>query len=567
MLEHLYIKNVALIDEIEVDFKNGLNILSGETGAGKSIIIDSINFVLGERPGRDFIKKGQEKAIVEAIISINNETVKNEVNSYGINIGDDNSILISRILNINGKANCKINGKTVTITILKEISSFLIDIHGQHEHQSLLNPSKHIFLLDKFCSDELNIYKSKLLERYKIFKEISSTLNEISGNAGDREYKIDLYEYQLNEIEEADLKENEEEELYEKRKVLSNFEKLKSNANQALELLYRSEDMSAADRVSKALHNISEICSLDVSQQHIYDEIESVYVQLEDVVRQLRNYYDRIEDNPDELNYVEKRIDLIYELKRKYGSSIKEIMKFYEDTNSKLQFILNSEQEAQKLIEKKKKIEKEIFLLCDRITFERKKYSRKIQEQIINILNDLGMKNAKFEIDIKRKDSFSPNGRDRVEFLISPNPGEDLKPLAQIASGGEMSRVMLALKAVLAKADNIETFIFDEIDTGVSGRTAQQVAEKLAVIGINNQILCITHLPQIAAMGDSHYLIEKVSIDDKTNSYIKELNIQESICELARLIGGAEITDSTLKAAEEMKQMAFKLKKDKLFIR
>lgn len=561
MLEHLYIKNVALIDEVSVVFNKGLNVLSGETGAGKSIIIDSINFVLGGKPGKDFIHKNEEKACVEALLSVKNKQIKAEFGSMGIEIEDDNSVLVSRIIYSTGKNISRINGKAVTIGMLRQLSALLIDIHGQHEHQSLLNPAKHIVLLDRFCTDKLNIYKNDLSAKYKEYKSILNKLNELGGTSSDREKKIEFYKYQIDEIEAASLKDNEENELNERRKVLINAERLKTLTNAALEFLYRSEEMSAVDRVSSALNNLYDIHKIDDSQKEVYEQLENVSAQLEDVVIEIRNYNDSIEDNPDELNDIENRLTLISRLKRKYGSDFNEIMNFYEDIKTKLDTLVNSEEEIKKLNIQKDNVKASVCELCQLITDERITAAQCIQIQIENILQDLGMKSAKFIIAVDKKDTFSINGWDKVEFLISPNLGEDLKPLAKIASGGEMSRVMLALKAVLADADNIETFIFDEIDTGISGRTAQQTGEKLALIARKRQILCITHLPQIAAMSDSHYLIEKTDDNIRTKTNIKELDYNETIGEIARMTGGAVITDSTLKAADEMKQLAIKIKK------
>lgn len=561
MLEQLYIKNVALIDEMSVEFGNGLNILSGETGAGKSIIIDSINFVLGEKAQKDFIHKGSDKANVEALIYLKNKNVKKELLSMGIEIDEDNSILISRTLNATGKTNCRINGKAITIGMLKEISALLIDIHGQHEHQSLLNPAKHIVLLDKFCSNELDRLKKNLSEIMKDYKEVLKALSEFDTNIGDREARIELYKYQINEIKEAKLKINDEDELGKKRKLLLSAEKITNYTNACLEFLYRSEEMSAVDKIAGALNNLYDISQLDSSQKDNYVRLEEISVQLEELVSDLKSYCDGLEVNASELDAVEQRLDLIYQLKRKYGQSIKEILDYCSEIENKLELLLNSEDKINELNEKKAGYEKEIKVICSEITKLRKSAAESIENEVEAVLKDLGMLNANFKIQVSPKHSFNQNGCDKVEFLISANKGEDLKPLAKIASGGEMSRVMLALKTVLAKEDNIDTFIFDEIDTGVSGRTAQQVAQKLSFIAKEHQILCITHLPQIASMSDNHFLIEKSSDEERTTTSIKKLSNDEIVNELARLIGGAEITETTLAAASDMKKMADELKK------
>ncbi len=560
MIEHLYIENVALIDKVNIEFNKGLNILSGETGAGKSIIIDSIGFAAGQRPGKDFIKRNADKAVVELLIFIEDDFVSEAVSELGINIDDDNCILISRSVNSSGKTSCKINGKNVTVGMLKEISAMLIDIHGQHEYQSLLNPSKHIVIVDKFCGEKLEELKNKLSEKYRAYKKILLEIKNIDGDAEEREIKIESYQFQIDEIEGVGLKENEEEELIARRKILSNSEKIKSYADNVLEVLYRNENVSVSDMISSALDNLFKIVELDPQKSSVCDELEGISADIENVVSEMSEYSNSIDSNSDELNNIEERLDIIYRLKRKYGGNVREIIKYGNELKEKLNFILNSEETLKKLLEKKKNAETEIRKVCDLISKERRTVSDKLQAKTENILKELGMKNAQFKIDIQKKEEFNTNGRDKVEFLISPNLGEDLKPLAKIASGGEMSRVMLAMKVVLADADTVETFIFDEIDTGVSGRTAQQVAQKLSDLGRKHQILCITHLPQIAAMGDSHFLIEKTSNSESTTTSICELDYKRIIYEIARLTGGVEITDATLKAAEEMKRLALNLR-------
>ena len=560
MIEHLYIENVALIEKINIEFNKGLNILSGETGAGKSIIIDSISFATGQRPGKDFVKKNASKAIVELIIFIENDFVVDEIKKFGIEIDEDNCVLISRSITSAGKTTSKINGKNVTVGMLKEVSAFLIDTHGQHEYQSLMNPVKHIGIVDNFCGDNFIKFKEKLSERYRDYKNILKSIKNIDGNEKEREMKTESYQFQIEEIDMANLRENEEEELLLRRKVLSNSEKLKEHSRRVLSLLYRDENGSVSDKVSSALDSLFEIARLDPEQKELCSELEGISAELEDVIERINIYADSIDSNEAELEEIEERLDFLYRLKRKYGKDIKAILNYSKELKKKLDAILNSEEELIKLTEKKKNAENEIRKICDLISVERKNAAEKIQTSVEKTLKELGMKNAKFKVDVSRKNEFTTNGRDKIEFLISPNLGEDLKPLAKIASGGEMSRVMLAMKVILADADTVETFIFDEIDTGVSGRTAQQVAQKLSDLGKKRQILCITHLPQIAAMGDSHFLIEKTSDSSSTTTNIYELDYKKIIHEIARLTGGVEITEATLKAAEEMKRLALELK-------
>ena len=559
MLQQLYIKNVALINEALIEFDKGLNILSGETGAGKSIVIGSLAFVLGARSTKDFIKKGEDYAMVEALLTLKSETIKNEIRELGVDIDEDSCVLISRTFNKNGRNTCKVNGRPATLGMIKEICEKLIDIHGQHEHQSLLNPSKHILLLDRFCENDLLEPKNNLANLIKEYKIVLKQISDLSMGK-DREDLIDFFNYQINEIESAKLTENEEESLLEERTILAEAERLKKLYSESISLLYSSEDLSAFDKIGLALNNIQTIMSIDNNKKNIYDELQDIYAKLEEVIRDIKKYDDNLEYDENRLNEIESRLDLIQKLKRKYGSNIKEILYFKEDIRTKLDNLINSEEKILKLYDKKENIEKQIKLSCINISNIRKKHAKYLEENIEKHLFDLNMQNSKFKIDIKQKDTFNQNGFDKVEFLIRTNLGEDVKPLSKIASGGEMSRVMLSLKAVLSFVDTIDTFIFDEIDSGISGRTAQMVAEKMSLLSRNNQIICITHLPQIAAMGDQHFLINKLSDDKNTMTSIEKLKDEDIVNEIARMTGGATITDFTLASANEMLEQAKKIK-------
>lgn len=558
MLEYLHIKNVALIDEQFINFSEGLNILTGETGAGKSMVIDSINFVLGEKVSKDFIRSGETNALVEVLFFLKEQKTLEAIKNLDVELDAYNSLLISREINKNGRTVCKINGRGTTMNIIKEISSILIDIHGQHQHQSLLNSSKHIVLLDQFCGDKLQILKNELYKEYREYKSIQDKIKQLTGDEKERQQKIDILQYQINEIQTAKLKPNEEEDLLQQRKILAGAEKLNSNIKE-IGILLNGDDSNytgAVDQLNKIANLLKESSDIDLSLSELTALSQNITVQLEELAVDLRRYNKDIDSSPEQLFEVETRLDLIYNLKKKYGSNIQEILDFYNKIKNQLDFISNSEQELQKLDAGLKLQYNKISKLCEKITEIRKSKSVDIQTYIENTLTELEMKSAKFKIQITKKQEFNENGWDNIEFLISANAGEPLKPLAKIASGGEMSRVMLALKTVLADVDNIESLIFDEIDTGVSGRTAQKVAEKMAIISQNHQILCITHLPQIAAMADSHYLIEKIEQNNKTVTKIYDLDEQHSILELARLIGGATITNTTITAATEMKNFA-----------
>lgn len=562
MLENIRIKNVALIEESDIKFKGGLNILSGETGSGKSMIIDSINFALGGRVNRDFIRKDTESARVEALFS-GNEYINSILSENGIETEDDFSVIITRTFNTSGKSVCRINGTMVTAGTVKNISEYLIDIHGQHEHQSLLNPKKHIFLLDKFCGVALDEKLEVLGVLYSQYKSVLKSIDELNGDEMQRAQRMDMLYFQKEDIENAKLKVGEEEELTERRKVLSNLEKVVRLAGNSLELLYEGSlnGVSATDNISDALYNIQTLADIDPSISHISENLSTVSALLDDVCHELKAYFRNAESDPDELMRIDERLNMIYSLKRKYGKSIAEILEFYNRIVKELEFMENSEEILSKLYLEKSKLEDEINLICKEISDIRKEKALIIESEIEKELKDLEMKNAIFKINIKDKEMFTSKGKDNVEFLISANMGEELKPLSRIASGGEMSRVMLALKSILSEVDTIDTFIFDEIDTGVSGRTAQKVAEKMSNVSKKNQIICITHLPQIASMADNHLLIEKYTENNRTTTDVIQLSNEESISEICRLMGGVTITDATIQAAKDMKLQADNFKR------
>jgi DNA repair protein RecN (Recombination protein N) len=546
---------------MNIEFHPGLNILSGETGAGKSMIIDAINFVLGERPGKDFMRHGTDAASVEALITA--ARVPPEFwAGLDTRPGDDGQILLSRGINAQNKSYCKINGRSITVGMLKELSAMLVDVHGQHEHQSLLDPAKHVVLLDRFCGEAIETEKVVLGVAIRAYKDVTRQIRELFGE-GDRAAQLEDLTFQRDEIREAALKEDDEQRLTERAEILRNAEKLSNNVYQALELLYGgdSDEDGAIEKATLALNRIMELAEIDPSAQELADSMAAVQSQLTDIMHELRRYADNLRHDPEELNAVNERMDLIYKLKRKYGGSVAEILKHYQAVEERLDFFANSAEILAKLNMEKRRYTEEILNSCAKISAMRKTAAETIKAGITDTLRELGMRDAVFGITVERKKEFSSSGYDRVEFLISPNQGEEIKPLAEIASGGEMSRVMLAIKSVLADVDNIETFIFDEIDTGVSGRTAQMVAEKLAELGGRYQILCITHLPQIAAMGDRNFLIEKRVEGQRTVSEVFALDDEACISELARLIGGAEITKATKKAAAEMKKLALKNRK------
>jgi len=562
MLSHLRIENVALIDEVEVHFAPGLNILTGETGAGKSILVDSINFLLGGKATRDLVRTGAGFAHVEGILECTDPFIQEGLSAFGIDMADE-QIIISRTMQVDsGKSVCRINGRTVTVGMLKDAASLLVDVHGQHEHQSLLDAAKQLRLLDQFCGTELEAYKVELESLLKRYRETDRALKSITGVGNQRQEQIEIWRFQLGEIEKAGLKLGEEEELTLKRNRLSGLDKLHKNATESLSLLYRSNNIQlcADDQISRASGLVAEISRIDPAKEQLYAVVTEVSQLLQDVVAELRDYVDELDADPNELEKIETRLDIIYRTKKKYGGDVEYVLKKQQALQQNLDNLENSDMEIARLKQVRRKIVTEITAVCDQINVLRTSAAAKISEDISEVLKDLGMKSARFFISITRKTAFGPDGNDQVEFMISPNPGEPEKPLKRIASGGEMSRIMLAIKTILADADHMDTVIFDEVDTGVSGRTAQQVAEKLMGISRRRQILCITHLPQIAAMADTHFLIEKSVEGERTVTRVFPLESDAMTSELARLIGGAQITDATMAAAREMKTQADGLK-------
>lgn len=552
MLEHLHIRNVALIKESEISFGDGLNILTGETGAGKSMIIDSLQFALGGRAGKDFLRHGEKQAAVEALFSVQSQALTEKLAENGIVPEEDGTLLITRTLSEAGKSVCRINGSTVTVGMLKEIAEDMIDIYGQHEHQSLLNPVKHIRLLDRFCGAGFGEAMEEYKNSRQRLKDLEKQLTILIGDESQREQRMDILLFQKEEIEAAELQEGEEDALLEQKKRLSSMERLIRLTGESVTLLYDGDDRapSACDQLGDALAKLREAAEYDAALSPLADALADGYAAVEDCARELKREAEKQEADPEELERIEERLQLFYKLKRKYGGSIEAVLEFYEKAVQELEFLSNSSEKAAELSAKKAKEEKRLSALAETLTARRRATAEQVEEQIETALHDMEMKHARFHIQIEEKADWGADGKDKVEFLISANAGEPLKPLAKIASGGEMSRVMLALKTVLVDADEIGTFIFDEIDTGVSGRTARRVGEKMRFLGGKRQLLCITHLPQIAAMADNHFLIEKESDAGETVTRVTALDEEGAVREVARLMN--DVTETTLAAAREL---------------
>lgn len=552
MLEHLHIRNVALIKESEISFGDGLNILTGETGAGKSMIIDSLQFALGGRAGKDFLRHGEKQAAVEALFSVQSQALTEKLAENGIVPEEDGTLLITRTLSEAGKSVCRINGSTVTVGMLKEIAEDMIDIYGQHEHQSLLNPVKHIRLLDRFCGAGFGEAMEEYKNSRQRLKDLEKQLAILIGDESQREQRMDMLLFQKEEIEAAELQEGEEDALLEQKKRLSSMERLIRLTGESVTLLYDGDDRapSACDQLGDALAKLREAAEYDAALSPLADALADGYAAVEDCARELKREAEEQEADPEELERIEERLQLFYKLKRKYGGSIEAVLEFYEKAVQELEFLSNSSEKAAELSAKKAAEEKRLSALAETLTARRRATAEQVEEQIETALHDMEMKHARFHIQIEEKADWGAEGKDKVEFLISANAGEPLKPLAKIASGGEMSRVMLALKTVLVDADEIGTFIFDEIDTGVSGRTARRVGEKMRFLGGKRQLLCITHLPQIAAMADNHFLIEKESDAGETVTRVTALDEEGAVREVARLMN--DVTETTLAAAREL---------------
>lgn len=499
-------------------------------------------------------------AKVEASFSIFQEELLATLDDAGIPV-DEEMLIISRTLNESNKSVCRVNGTMVNLTMLRELSKNFIDIYGQHEYQSLLNSHKHILLLDRFCGEELTGLLENYTTSYRQLKSIKKEIKALVGDENEREQRIDILNFQSREIAEANLTVGEDVVLQKQKKRLVHGEKLQRLFREILDSLYEGGEMgnSAYDNMGVALHNLREAESLDENLQGYGDDLEDIYVKLEDISRELRRCQDVIEDAPEDLEAIDDRLALIQKLKKKYGNSLEEILLFHEKIEKELDKLSRAETVLEELTKKVEDEEKILMVQAKKLTTLRKKMAKSVERQIEDSLKDMEMIHGKFKIAITPAEG-DALGFDKVEFLFSANLGESVKPLSKIASGGEMSRVMLALKSVLVDADEIETFVFDEIDTGISGRTAGKVGEKMNALAKKRQILCITHLPQIAAMADHHFLIEKTTVADMTKTSVMKLENEEALKEVARLIGSTKITTTTLAAAEELRKEKTKSK-------
>ncbi len=538
MITTLHIKNVGIIDDLTVDFNEGLNILTGETGAGKTLIIGSIAIICGGRFSKEMIRKGEEFSFIEANIYCPESS-----------ISMDGNIIVSREIHLNGRSSCKINGRLVTVNELKEAMNQIIDLHGQHDSQLLLNPAEHISYLDSFIGDKLQKQKD---EYEKLFEQYTNLKQDLKNNYGDEQEKarkLDLLNYQLNEIEVAKLKVGEEEELENQRKCIQNAEKLKQSMNSIDEEL----NENVIGGISNCIRNLEKIEDCGEIYQEKLAILKNSYYDIQELARDISYMKEETDFDEETQNEIENRLDLIYSLKRKYGSTIEAILKYKDDISEEIQKIQNLEQINENIKIELEKTKQKMNIICEEMSKQRKKQGQILSEKINRELAILEMPNAKFSVTITKQENFTINGLDKIEFFICTNIGEEAKPLVKIASGGEMSRIMLAIKTVLASVDKVSTLVFDEIDTGMSGKASKAVGEKLKTISKTQQVLCITHSASIAAKGDYNYYISKKVQGEKTYTDIKELNEDEVIEEIARISSG-DITKIAKEHAKELRK-------------
>ncbi|MBW9144173.1 DNA repair protein RecN [Clostridium sp. CM027] len=561
MLLQLNIMNFALIEKLSINFEKGFNVLSGETGAGKSILIDAINYVLGGKFNKNLIRTGENKTYVEAIFSIDTKNNKNALDEMDIDYED--MVFISRETFQSGKSIAKVNGKSLLLSKVKYISKNLLDIHGQHDNHNLLDKVNHIFYVDSFGTDKIHKVLVGYNEKYVRMTTIKNRINKLEGNEGQREKRIDFLNYQLEEIKSANLKIGEDQDLLEKYAIISNAENLEKHLSKSYALLDTSDEENTSVFYNLAMA-IRELRSIEKHMEKIKliaDSIEESYFNIEENITDLRNLKETIYYDEKELEYMNSRISLINTCKKKYAPTIEEIYEYKEKIQIEYEELINSSDIIIVLKKEKIALEREMKIIADQIHEIRSDTAKKLQGKIKDELNYIGLEKSEFYIEVKLVNEFYENGCDKVQFCISTNPGEPLNPLENIVSGGELSRIMLALKTVFVNKDEIPTVIFDEIDTGISGRIAQCVAEKMYSISLNHQILCVTHLPQIASMADTNYLISKNVLKNKTYTNVIKMNDEEKQQEIARMIGGTQVTKLTLENSKEMINMAKKQKK------
>lgn len=562
MLVNLHVKNLALIEEADINLESGLNILTGETGAGKSILIGSINVALGGKVNGDFIRKGAEYGLVELTFHVDSEIKKNALKELDVVDLEEDTVLISRKIMPN-RSVLKVNGETKTITEVRDIASLLIDIHGQHEHQSLLNKNSYLKFVDRYCGEQIAELLEELKKEYHLYLQYEKELAEYDLDPEQLNRELSYLEFEINEIEEARLKVGEDDELEATFKRFHNSRKIMDDVEESYDYLSGRQD-SVSSMIGHIYKGIAHATEYDDTLQNIFKQV----VDLEDLINglssDLSDYISEMNFDEEEYSRVEQRLSFINQLKQKYGNTIDAILEFQEQCQVKLDKYKSYEENREIAKKQLEEAKRRTLDLCGQVSKIRSKYAKILSEDIVKALKELNFLDVQFEIQVNPQELFNEKGFDELDFMISTNPGEEMRPIAKIASGGELSRIMLAIKTVLADKDDIEALIFDEIDTGISGRTAQMVSVKLSEIARTHQVICITHLPQIASMADEHFMIEKKVMDGSTITTINPLDEEASILELARLLGGASITENVINNAKEMKELALQTKNSKM---
>ena len=554
MLQNLHVKNIALIDETEVDFGQGLNILTGETGAGKSILLGSVGLALGGKYSSDLLRNGAENGLVELTFSVDDGQIRQKLEEMDI-IPDDGMVTLTRKFT-GSRSISRINGETVNTGKLKEAAELLIDIHGQHDNKTLLQRKNHLVLLDLFGRKEIAPIKSEMSKCYKEYRAICKKEEETSLNDEERRRELSLYEFEVHEIEEAALRENEDEELEETYRRMTESRKITDAVAQTYRYTCEDSSANAGDCLTRAIRAFREAAEFDEEGDRLCALLMDVDSLLNDFNRELSEYASKFEFSEEEFKETEERLNLINHLKAKYGSSVSDVLAYCESKRHRIEQLNDYDAYIKQIEEEKEKALKKVERVTKKLHDVRNRYKTVFADEICIHLKELNFLDTRFEIHLKDAGQFSANGKDEAEFYLALNPGEPVKPLENIASGGELSRIMLAIKTVLADAEDTPTLIFDEIDAGISGVTAAKVGEKLKLIGKSRQVICITHLSQIAAVADSHFLIEKSAENESVKTRIRLLNEEDSVKELARILGGDKITSSIMESAREMKEMA-----------
>lgn len=560
MLRNLHIKNMALIDEIEVNFEEGLNILTGETGAGKSILLGAVTIALGGRTGKEMLREGAEYGLVELLFEINHPETKKAIAALDIALSEDDVLIISRKIYPNRVVN-KLNDEMVTVSKLKEIAGILLDIHSQQEHQSLLKKANHLHILDRFGNDTIQEWKQEVAKNYETYRALKKELESTFLDEETRKRQLDFAKYEIKEIQDAKLRPEEEEDLELKYRKMTNSRQIMEAISFVYQISGYEQANSAGEQLGHALAHINKVSEYDDDLKGLQEQLATIDSLLNDFNRELSDYISELSFDEQEFREVEQRLDQIHNLEAKYGKTIPEVLHYLEEKESEVSRFEDYEAYQQKLEADCKKAWSAYEMNAQELSKCRKQVSGQLTTMIRDALKDLNFLDVQFEMQFEQKEQPGRDGMDDAYFMISTNVGECMKPLWEVASGGELSRIMLAIKSCLAEEDAIDTLIFDEIDVGISGRTAQKVSERLSALGQAHQVICISHLPQIAAMADAHYKIEKFVVEQKTRTQIERLQEEASIAEIARMLGGVEITETVLQSAAEMKDMAKRTKK------